>query len=283
MWYDGEWEWEWGRDATQPNTHNTHFNHPLLLFHKIKHFLLIFLMLKIVVIVVVVGGWRIFNHVRPGGRWTNAIQLSTHHAHDVAFFFCVLPFSFSQKCRKVFVFSSSSSLSTTKQKKKKPEYVEWGKTFSIWRSTKKISESFSFLLPVSFVSWHGDDDEEKFCCFWKRTRRKKRIINDRKLRKLCNIFIKFFIVACNFHDEDSLLCVESELKFKLRHQQRTERKKKKNKFYDAWINYKRFCLFLISLLQITLLLLHDFIIITSLFSWEETKNKLYFFRLFDSD
>lgn len=48
--------------------------------------------------------------------------------------------------------------------------------------------------------------------------RSGRIINGRKLRKLCNIFIKFFAVACNFYDGAMLRIqktVEDEIKGKL--------------------------------------------------------------------
>lgn len=34
----------------------------------------------------------------------------------------------------------------------------------------------------------------------------RRIINGRKLRKLCNIFIKFFAVACNFYEMEKFSC-----------------------------------------------------------------------------
>lgn len=34
----------------------------------------------------------------------------------------------------------------------------------------------------------------------------RRIINGRKLRKLCNIFIKFFAVACNFYEKEKFSC-----------------------------------------------------------------------------
>lgn len=77
-----------------------------------------------------------------------------------------------------------------------------------------ISESFSL-----------HDDVEVFPFFLSLFRREK-IINGRKLRKLCNIFIKFFAVACNFSEKGKvfLLCdvaygkeeEEEEWKLKLR-------------------------------------------------------------------
>jgi hypothetical protein len=49
------------------------------------------------------------------------------------------------------------------------------------------------------------DDVEVFFCF-RSLPKCWRIINGRKLRILCNIFIKFFAVACNFYEMEKFAC-----------------------------------------------------------------------------
>lgn len=72
----------------------------------------------------------------------------------------------------------------------------------------------------------------------------RRIINGRKLRKLCNIFIKFSAVACNFYDGEEEKVFSA---WRLRARRKANwRKIKENsppaggvEVYEAWINYRR--------------------------------------------
>lgn len=61
-----------------------------------------------------------------------------------------------------------------------------------------ISESFSL---------HNDVEVFFFSFLFFLSLRSRRIINGRKLRKLCNIFIKFFVVACNFYEMEKFFLV----------------------------------------------------------------------------
>lgn len=75
-------------------------------------------------------------------------------------------------------------------------------SFSSWHrlSRKNIFHPREHAISESF-SLHND--VEVFCF---RSLRCRRIINGRKLRKLCNIFIKFFVVACNFYEMEKFPC-----------------------------------------------------------------------------